>query len=84
MTAPNHCARCGGSLAQQEVTHQQPWGEEVYEFEDVPALVCRQCGEVWLEAETGQLIDRILRQQPEPKRYHRVPVFSLTEFSRSG
>ena len=46
-----------------------------------PALVCGRCGEVWLKAEVGQLIDKIIQEHPQPKRYHQVPVFSLTEFS---
>jgi len=37
--------------------------------------------EVWLEAEVGQLIDKIIQQHLQPKRYHQVPVFSLAEFS---
>jgi len=76
----NICARCGGSLERKTITHQQPWGDELYEFESVPALVCSQCGDVWLAAEVGQLIDRIIQEHPEPKRYHQVPVFSLAEF----
>jgi YgiT-type zinc finger domain-containing protein len=76
-----HCARCGGTLERKNITHQQPWGTELYEFEDVPALVCRQCGEVFLEAEVGQLIDKIIKEHPQPKKYHQVPVFSLAEFS---
>lgn len=83
MPTPNHCAQCGGSLEHRIITHQQPWGGELYEFENVPALVCRQCGEVWLGAEVGQLIERVIQQNPRPTRYHQVPVFSLTEFSRS-
>jgi YgiT-type zinc finger domain-containing protein len=47
----------------------------------VPALVCLQCGEVWLEAEIGQLIDKVIQQHPQPKKYHQVPVFSLAEFT---
>jgi hypothetical protein len=62
-------------------THQQPWGGELYEFENVPALVCCQCGEVWLEAGVAQLIDRIIQEHPQPTRFHQVPVFSLAEFS---
>jgi len=84
MPTPNRCAQCGGSLERQIITHQQPWGAEVYEFENVPALVCQQCGGVWLEGETGQLMDRIIREQPPPKRYHQVPVFSLTEYTTSS
>ena len=44
-------------------------------------LLWRQCGEVFLEAEVGQLIERILKEHPQPKKYHQVPVFSLAEFS---
>jgi YgiT-type zinc finger domain-containing protein len=69
MFNPTTCARCGGSLERKTITHRQPWGDELYEFENVPALVCRQCGEVWLEAEVGQLIDKVIQQHPEPKRY---------------
>ena len=79
-TRPTTCTVCGGSLEQKTITHQQPWGEELYEFENVPAMVCRQCGEVWLEAEIGQLMERIIQEQPKPSRYHQVPVFSLAEF----
>jgi len=81
MSTANHCAHCGGSLIRQILTYQKPWGDELYEFENVPALVCQQCGEVWLEAEVAQLIEKIIQEQPKPKRYHQVPVFSLTEFS---
>lgn len=81
MNTPNHCAQCGGTLEPKTITHQQPWGEELYEFENVPALVCRQCGEVWLNAEISQRIDEIIQHHPQPKRYHQVPVFSLAEFS---
>ena len=75
------CARCEGSLERRPITHQQPWGDELYEFENVPALICRQCGEVWFEAEVSQLMDKIIQQHPEPTKYHQVPVFSLPEFT---
>ena len=78
---PTICSCCGGTLEHKIITHQQAWGTELYEFENVPALVCRQCGEVCLEAEVGQLMDKIIQQHPEPKKYHQVPVFSLGEFS---
>ena len=70
-----------GALERKSITRQQSWGNELYEFENVPALVCRQCGEVWLEAEVGRLIDKIIQQHPTPTKYHEVPVFSLPEFS---
>ena len=80
ITEPAKCGLCEGTLDRKVITHQQSWGADLYEFESVPALVCRQCGEVWLEAKTGELIDQIIRQDPQPIRYHQVPVFSLAEF----
>jgi YgiT-type zinc finger domain-containing protein len=81
MNQPAICPQCGGSFETKTITHQQPWGEELYEFENVPALVCAQCGEVWLGAEVAQLIESVIKRHPQPKRYHQVPVFSLAEFS---
>ena len=81
MNEPTICARCGGSLEQKTITHQQPWGAELYEFENVPALVCRQCNEVWLDSKVTQAIDAIIQQHPQPTRYHQVPVFSLSEYT---
>lgn len=79
MSHPTTCVHCAGGLEAKRITHRQPWGEELYEFESVPALVCAQCGETWLEAEVAQLIESVIKRQPEPKRYRQVPVFSLAE-----
>jgi YgiT-type zinc finger domain-containing protein len=65
MNQPAICPQCGGSFEAQTITHQQPWGEELYEFENVPALVCVQCREVWLGAEVAQLIESV-NQEPPP------------------
>jgi YgiT-type zinc finger domain-containing protein len=78
---PEKCSICGGRLERQTITHQQHWGPDVAEFENVPALVCVQCGEVWLEAPVAQLLEQIVRQKPEPKRYHQVPVFAFNELT---
>ncbi|MEK7404055.1 MAG: type II toxin-antitoxin system MqsA family antitoxin [Acidobacteriota bacterium] len=78
---PTKCAQCGGTLESRTITYTQPWGDELYEFENVPALVCRQCGEVWLEERVATLVDEIIQKQPQPKKYHKVPVFSLTELA---
>ncbi|MCX6614766.1 MAG: YgiT-type zinc finger protein [Acidobacteria bacterium] len=71
------CAECGGTLEKRTITHTQPWGDRLYRFEDVTALVCLQCGHIWLSAETTQAMDEIIRTQPPPRKYEQVPVFSL-------
>jgi len=76
---PNRCAECGGTLERKIITHTQPWGQELYRFEHVPALVCTQCGHMWLEAAVSQAIDEIIRKHPQPKRYEQIPVFSLAD-----
>ena len=81
MNTPQLCAVCGGTLEHKTITYQHPWNGELYEFENVPALVCRQCGEIWIDSKVSQAIDAVVREHPEPKRYHKVPVFSLPEFS---
>ena len=81
MNQPTICPSCSGRFEERTVTHRQPWGEELYEFENVPALVCTQCGEVWLSADVGQLIEAVIKRHPQPKRYHQVPVFSLPDCS---
>ena len=71
------CAECGGSLKKKTITHTQHRGDKLYRFEDVPAWVCTQCGHVWLDAETSQMIDKIIATQARPNKYQKVPVFSL-------
>jgi len=36
---PVICAECRGKLERKTITHRQPWGGDLYEFQDVPALV---------------------------------------------
>ncbi len=82
MPRKNKCAECGGTLQKKTISHTQPWGEELYRFENVPVEICTQCGEVWLEASVSQKIDAIIQDKHrKPKRYQKVPVFSLAEAS---
>jgi YgiT-type zinc finger domain-containing protein len=71
------CPECGGRFDKKLITHYQPWGEDIYRFENVPALVCVQCGEVFLEAEISQKIDEIISSKHTPIRYDKLPVFTL-------
>lgn len=35
--------------------------EELFQIEDVPALVCRNCGEEWIEQEVREDIEAIIK-----------------------
>ena len=82
MPRTNKCAECGGTLERKTINYTHPWGEELYRFENVPALVCVQCGHVWLSAKTSQLMDQVVRKRQKPKKYQKVPVFSVAELAR--
>lgn len=74
------CGLCGGDLIPQTVTYDQPWGEKLYRFTNVPALVCSQCGDPHLTIDVAREIDRIIKQHEKPEGYEKVPIFSLQKF----
>ena len=46
-------------------------------FEDVPAWVCKQCGEIWLSAQAAKTLDERMASELKPQRYISVPVFAF-------
>jgi YgiT-type zinc finger domain-containing protein len=62
MERPTHCQSCQGALVPLSVTHRAGGPEELIEIENVPALVCLNCGEQWLEQATLDTIERILAE----------------------
>ena len=72
------CAACGGTLVHRNTTHTQACGDQLYRFDQVPGLVCLQCGQTWLPAKVSQAIDRIIQAPPKPKKFVKVPVYCLS------
>lgn len=71
------CAVCGGELEQTTITHEERRGSLFYLFHNVPAQVCRACGEIWIEEKTLQVIDRLI-QEGKPTRKVETPVFDFS------
>lgn len=44
------------------ITHEVIVGEELFQIEEVPALVCRNCGEEWIEQEVKDNLERMIRE----------------------
>lgn len=60
---PRECPDCRVALDRADVVHSVPvTGDEVFEIENVPAVRCPQCGAYWLESETVETINRIVRE----------------------
>ena len=77
------CTTCGSGKIRSKILpyFEQPWGEESYRLENIPALVCGECGEIYFEAKVGQAMDEALiaieKSSLEPKRFDKVPVFEV-------
>ncbi|MDP2996756.1 MAG: YgiT-type zinc finger protein [Bryobacterales bacterium] len=56
---------CGGTPEFRRVTAENWWGEQLVPVENVPARVCRNCGEQWRAA------------PPDAGRFLEVPVYAF-------
>ncbi|MGQ9576209.1 MAG: YgiT-type zinc finger protein [Thermoguttaceae bacterium] len=80
---PPVCDRCGGAT-EREVVQAAFWGGRGWTIiEDIPACVCRQCGERFYDDQTAGKIERLVSGGLcRPTREIVVPVFSLSEAER--
>lgn len=65
---PTHCSACGTALMEANITYEIIVRDELFQIEDVPALVCRSCGEEWIDEEVKQNLERMVIENagPEP------------------
>ena len=71
------CYFCRGQVVPKRVRHIHEWGERVLIFNDVPAEVCQQCGEVYFGPDALQMMDKVTLGQSQAASYVSVPVFSM-------
>ncbi len=76
------CYFCGGQTEGRRVTAENWWGEELALVENVPALVCRECGEVYFEADTCKKLDRLRAAPPPARKTVKVPIYAFSDESR--
>lgn len=72
------CRICGGNLKPQHITHMQPYQGHYVLIENLPALVCEQCGEVYLTPDSHDQIVALLKGGAEPVRTESLPVYDLS------
>ena len=70
------CVICGGLLQKTAIAHEEKRGTRIYLFENVPAQVCRTCGEVWIAGTTLKEMDRLILEG-EPVRKVATPVYDF-------
>src|SRR5207253_7470898 len=67
------------ALVKKVVTHVHTWEGKIFLFEDVPADVCQQCGEIYFSPDILEVMDKIVTSDIEPKTKVAVPVFSISD-----
>lgn len=72
------CDLCGGELTHKMVSLELHIKKELVICENLPADVCKQCGEKYFSAEVSEKIDGFLKEyrKEKPARYVPVPVYS--------
>ncbi len=73
------CSFCDGELEERLVQHEYRWEGNLIVFEDVPARVCRQCGEKYFDAAVVKAMERAVLGQLRPKRILQVPVYAYAD-----
>ena len=51
------CYLCGSKLKKENINIARYWGSQLVALNDVPALICTQCGEKYFEAKVSTKID---------------------------
>ena len=78
-TSLDKCPVCGSGLEQKRITHPQQFEGNNIILENVPAQVCRQCGEVFLAPSVVERLQKVVSSAGTPKRTAAVPVYDLAE-----
>ena len=62
------CAFCQGDLQEKLITYPTEYEGRVVIVENVPALVCKQCGETVLRPDVAEKLQKIVwGEVPQPK-----------------
>ena len=75
------CYFCKAPLQREKIRHFHQWGETAVLFENLEVEKCTQCGEVFLDPKTVELIDRKtedIKAQNGSFRSISIPVVALT------
>jgi len=57
------CYFCKAKVVQQQVTIDYRWGDNLVVIKDVPAGVCQQCGEKYLESSVYKELERLAKSK---------------------
>ena len=75
------CSFCGGEVEEKKIEYDYRRRSHLLVIHDVPAGVCRQCGEKYFQAQTlkklDQMFHNVFDRQQEPDRILQIPAVSF-------
>ncbi|MBM2826952.1 MAG: hypothetical protein HW403_1016 [Dehalococcoidia bacterium] len=72
------CPFCKGMLETKNVTRAQSFEDRVLILTNVQALVCRQCGEVFLSPDVLKQVQQVVCTSVAPDEVREVPVYDMS------
>ena len=73
------CYFCKATVVQQQVTIDYRWGEDLVVIRDVPAGVCEQCGEKYLESGVYKELERLAKRKTHLRGKMMVDILAFEE-----
>jgi YgiT-type zinc finger domain-containing protein len=80
-TGYGRCENCGGTVVERRLTVDRRFHGRLFEFENVPVGVCRDCGQRVYKGPVLEQLQRQAESKSKIKRTLRVPV---AEFRPAG
>jgi YgiT-type zinc finger domain-containing protein len=74
----NTCLYCKGKLQEQLVTRIQEYNGHWYLIENLPALVCHQCGETYYTPEAHDRVIDLISDHSQPLRIEPMAVLDAS------
>ena len=74
----NECLICKGHLEEKLTTRLQQYAGHWYMIENLPALVCSQCGEIYYTPDAHDHVVDLITGEASPVRFETVAVLDAT------
>ena len=72
------CLYCKGKLEEKTVSRVQEYHGQWYLIENVPALVCKQCGETYYTPNVHDLLLELVKAGKQPLRTETLAVLDAS------
>jgi len=78
MNRKERCPMCGGEKAEGLTTFTVDYSQGILVVRNVPALLCSQCGEEWLNDNTAEKLEHFVKEAKATKKQIEVMDFRLS------